>query len=108
VVISTPLLGKCLTAITPSLDAVSSANNSDSDPYFFLHHAQIDRVWWIWQNLDLVNRLYAIDGTLTLLNTPPSRNGTLDDTIWLGVNGEPITIRSAVSTLAGKFCYVYK
>ena len=78
-----------------------------SDPYFFLHHAQIDRTWWIWQNQDLKNRQNAIAGTITILNTPPSRNGTLSDILDLGVNGAPITIGSAMSTLGGEFCYIY-
>lgn len=80
---------------------------SYSDPYFFFHHAQIDRVYWIWQNQDLETRLTSIAGTITILNEPPSRNGTLDDLIDLGVNNGPITIRSAMSTLGGPFCYIY-
>ncbi|KAK5130556.1 hypothetical protein LTR08_001936 [Meristemomyces frigidus] len=80
---------------------------SPGDPYFFLHHAQIDRTYWIWQNQDLANRQNAIAGTITLDNTPASRNTTLDDIIELGVNAPGITIASAMSTLNGPFCYVY-
>ncbi len=29
---------------------------SPGDPAFYLHHAQIDRVYWIWQMLDFENR----------------------------------------------------
>src|ERR1700760_3790820 len=25
--------------------------SSINDPLFFMHHAQIDHIWWIWQNL---------------------------------------------------------
>ena len=68
----------------------------------------IDRVWWTWQNLDLKNRQNSIAGTLTFLNNPPSRNATLDDVLSLGYVGSAnITIKDAVSTLAGPFCYVY-
>jgi len=77
------------------------------DPYFFFHHAQIDRVWWMWQNQDLANRQYQIAGTLTLNNSPPSRNTSLEDVLDLGVNAKGISIRSAMSTLAGEFCYIY-
>ncbi|KAK5165792.1 uncharacterized protein LTR77_008715 [Saxophila tyrrhenica] len=81
---------------------------SPGDPYFFLHHAQIDRTWWIWQNQDLENRQNAIAGTLTLNNNPPSRNTTLDDIIELGVNApKGIKIGDAMSTLDGPFCYIY-
>jgi tyrosinase len=27
------------------------------DPVFFLHHAQVDRLWWIWQQKDPMNRM---------------------------------------------------
>jgi hypothetical protein len=86
--------------ITASLDELLRTSS-------FLHHAQIDRVWWIWQNQDLNTRLTAIGDTITILNQPPSRNGTLDDLIDLGVNGAPITIRSVMSTLGGDLCYTY-
>lgn len=83
--------------------------SSPGDPAFYLHHAQIDRTWWIWQNLNLETRQNAISGTMTLNNSPPSRNGTLDDIIDLGVNTPDggIRIGDAMSTMAGPFCYIY-
>lgn len=81
---------------------------SPGDPYFFLHHAMIDRVYWTWQNQDLAQRQYALGGTITLNNMPPSRDTTLEDTIDLGFVGVPVvTIREASHALAGPFCYVY-
>lgn len=81
---------------------------SPGDPMFFLHHAMIDRTWWTWQNLDLERRLYAVGATVTVNNSPPSRNATLDDAIGLGYVGFPeLTIGGAGSTLGGPFCYVY-
>ncbi|KAH7095915.1 common central domain of tyrosinase-domain-containing protein [Paraphoma chrysanthemicola] len=91
-------------------DAGSDFYNSPSDPYFWFHHAQVDRVWWTWQNQDLEKRRWTIAGTLTFLNQPPTRNATLDDEMtmgeWLGFGN--ITIREAGSSLAGVFCYVYE
>ncbi|EHL01284.1 putative Tyrosinase [Glarea lozoyensis 74030] len=52
---------------------------SPGDPVFWLHHGQIDRVWWIWQNQDIKNRQNAIGGTITLNNSPPSRDAKLED-----------------------------
>jgi tyrosinase len=91
-------------------DAGSDFYNSPSDPYFWFHHAQIDRVWWAWQNQDLENRRFTIAGTLTFQNNPPTRNATLDDVMTMGSYlGFPnITIREASSSLAGPFCYVYE
>ncbi|OAL45941.1 Di-copper centre-containing protein [Pyrenochaeta sp. DS3sAY3a] len=81
---------------------------SPGDPAFFLHHAMIDRTWWTWQNLDLEKRQFALAGTVTVNNNPPSRNATLDDVITLGFVGVPdVTIKQASNTLAGPFCYIY-
>ncbi|KAF1846119.1 Di-copper centre-containing protein [Cucurbitaria berberidis CBS 394.84] len=81
---------------------------SPGDPAFFLHHAMIDRTYWTWQNLDLDKRLYALGGTITVNNSPPSRNATLDDVITLGYVGVPdVTIKEASSTFGGPFCYIY-
>lgn len=80
---------------------------SPGDPAFFLHHAQIDRTWWIWQNQDLANRQNAISGTITLNNTPPSRNGTLDDWLEMGILGTGTEIKNAMFTTGGPFCYIY-
>ncbi|KAG4414580.1 hypothetical protein IFR04_012278 [Cadophora malorum] len=80
---------------------------SPGDPAFWIHHAQIDRTWWIWQNQDIKNRQNAIAGTITLNNSPPSRDGTLQDTITLGVNGPDTTIGAMMSTQAGPLCYIY-
>lgn len=41
---------------------------SPGDPLFWFHHAQVDRIWSIWQALDFKAREYAITGTLTLVN----------------------------------------
>jgi tyrosinase len=39
---------------------------SPSDPIFWLHHAQVDRLWTIWQNLgDPQDRTYQVWGTQT-------------------------------------------
>ncbi|KAJ5899598.1 hypothetical protein N7495_004342 [Penicillium taxi] len=82
---------------------------SPGDPAFWLNHGMIDRVWWIWQNLDWNNRQNAISGTNTFLNQPPSANTTLDDVIDLGYanGGGSIAIRDIMSTTAGPYCYVY-
>jgi tyrosinase len=81
--------------------------SSPGDPMFYLHHAQIDRAWWIWQSLDLKNRQYAIYGTHTNLNQPPSSNMTLDETIDFGFVAKPVTFRDLMNTLSGPYCYVY-
>tara|TARA_R110002003_G_scaffold106_15_gene8840 strand:+ start:13862 stop:14191 length:330 start_codon:yes stop_codon:yes gene_type:complete len=87
-------------------DAVSDYYSSPFDLYLWLHHAQVDRVWWTRQNQDLEKRA----GRLTFYNLPPSRTATLDDEMTMGewLEFRNITIHEAWSSLAGPFCYVYE
>ncbi|PBP21500.1 hypothetical protein BUE80_DR007716 [Diplocarpon rosae] len=90
----------------PGGDAFTSPN----EPAFFLHHAMVDRVWWIWQIQDLPTRLKAVSGTITLKNDPPSRNTTLDDDVGLGLIAPPVKLESLLDTMGGldgNFCYIY-
>lgn len=90
----------------PGRDADASAG----DPAFYVHHGMVDRVWWIWQNMDLKNRQFAISGTSTFMDEPQSANVTLDYLLNVGYangNREPVALRDLMSTTAGPFCYVY-
>lgn len=42
---------------------------SPGDPAFYLHHAQVDRVWTIWQALKPEERLNQVFGTSTAFNS---------------------------------------
>lgn len=46
---------------------------STNDPLFWFHHAQVDRLWSIWQALDFETRELAIAGTVTILNGKTAR-----------------------------------
>lgn len=82
--------------------------SSPNDPIFFLHHAMVDRVWWIWQSLHL-EQARSVAGTITMFNEPPSRNATLDDMIGFEyLDIEATKIRDVLSTLDGTpLCYIY-
>lgn len=94
--------------MTFGLDPGGDLFNSPGDPVFYLHHAQIDRMWWTWQHLDIENRRTAINGTGTFLNDPPSDPTTLDTRIDWGVltNGSR-AMKELMSTTDGPFCYTY-
>ncbi|KAK4156065.1 hypothetical protein C8A00DRAFT_31115 [Chaetomidium leptoderma] len=87
-------------------DPGADAFISSGDPAFFLHHSQVDRVYWIWQMLDLPNRK-TVFGTQTFLDMPPSPEVTLDDLIDISPLAPPIRIGDLMSTVGGPFCYVY-
>ncbi|KAK3689474.1 hypothetical protein B0T22DRAFT_480684 [Podospora appendiculata] len=89
---------------TVALDVYTSPN----DPIFWLHHAQVDRLWAIWQNL-APNRTYQVWGTGTNFNSPPSPNVTLDSLIdFGGVISAPKPIREVVSTIDDVHCFIYE
>ncbi|KAK3396554.1 hypothetical protein B0T20DRAFT_275142 [Sordaria brevicollis] len=82
---------------------------SNGDPAFYLHHGQVDRVWWIWQHLDPANR-HNVSGTHTFLNVipGPSPEVDLDEEMVVHPNMPPVVIRDLMNTLGGEpLCYVY-
>ncbi|KAH9821058.1 hypothetical protein DFH28DRAFT_1050679 [Melampsora americana] len=87
----------------PSIDIFVSPG----EPMFYLHHAMVDKVWWVWQNLNPNERTYVIAGTQTMFNHPPSRESSLDDLIDLGYNAGPIRLRDLMSTIQGPLNYIY-
>ncbi|KAK1969298.1 Di-copper centre-containing protein [Colletotrichum sublineola] len=85
----------------------SDLYSSVVDPTFFLHHAMVDRVYWLWQALHLW-KASDIAGTITLNNRPPSRNTLKNDTLNMGVTAESTTIDNVLNTLGGSpLCYLY-
>ncbi|KZL77858.1 FAD binding domain-containing protein [Colletotrichum tofieldiae] len=85
----------------------SDLYSSVVDPTFFLHHAMVDRVYWLWQALHLWNA-FEIAGTITINNRPASRDALKSDILDLGVNAENRTIDDVLNTIGGSpLCYVY-
>jgi tyrosinase len=52
-----------------------NTDGCETRPIFFLHHVQLDRLWWEWQQEDLANRFAG----KAFNNTGTERLGTLDD-----------------------------
>ncbi|KAI0005742.1 Di-copper centre-containing protein [Xylariaceae sp. FL0662B] len=85
-----------------------------NDPVFYLLHAQIDRLWAIWQGQDLARRTYAIDGNRTFFglaldyapDVPPSL-ATIDDTMDMGLGFKPAVKEGMPMTKNGR-CYIYE
>ncbi|KAI0382509.1 Di-copper centre-containing protein [Hypomontagnella monticulosa] len=88
--------------------------STPNDPVFYLLHAQIDRLWAIWQGQDLENRTYAIDGNRTFLgialdyapNVPRSL-ATIEDVMDMGLGWNPKTKEGMPTTDDGR-CYIYE
>lgn len=81
------------------------------DPSFYIHHANMDRMWSYWQLLDPSTRYKDLGSDIyahkTWQNAPPSPFTSLDDVIEMGYTGPSTTIREMMSTTGGPLCYFY-
>ncbi|PPQ80872.1 hypothetical protein CVT25_001881 [Psilocybe cyanescens] len=60
--------------------------SSPGEPLFFLHHANLDRIWWNWQVMDLDRRLIDMSGNIVSSN--PHENSTQDMDLDTGTGEE--------------------
>jgi len=78
--------------------------SAGADPLFYLHHTNLDRHWWLWQQMDPEKRTYAISG-------PTSVNGTdtvtLDFVMDFPALGANVTIRDVMDSTKEHGCFVY-
>ncbi|PVI06676.1 Di-copper centre-containing protein [Periconia macrospinosa] len=112
---------------TPQMSAIHSSGHfsiwgdpggdvyvSPGEPTFWLHHGQLDRHWWMWQNYleaSLKARTSMYEGGTNWLN-PYSAKGKVTDKQWLSVvaptGQDGLPSNQLFSTIAGPFCYVYQ
>ncbi|KAG9189321.1 tyrosinase [Alternaria panax] len=64
-------------------DPGSDFYTSPGDPYFYLHHSMVDRVWSIWQSQDFANRQQVIAGGTSMMGSGKSQS--LEDNVDLEV-----------------------
>ncbi|KAK1757917.1 putative tyrosinase [Echria macrotheca] len=90
---------------------------SPCDPIFFLHHANLDRVWWSWQKMDLKKRLTDISGPIELMDYGNEKTGnvTLAFPVSMGgpttaadvTVGDLMDIKACGKGGKGVLCYDY-
>ncbi|KAI1845200.1 hypothetical protein JX266_008747 [Neoarthrinium moseri] len=92
-------------AIHNSIGGDMVPSTSPNDPLFFLHHSQVDRLWWIWQQKDPMTRNSDYSGNKYPYDdeTPAS----LADTMTFGGLSTNITVADVMSTIRGGLCYGY-
>ncbi|KAF5646981.1 tyrosinase central domain protein [Fusarium tjaetaba] len=88
---------------------------SPGEPAFWAHHANIDRVWWIWQMRDpevrAANVSTAVNGPITMYDLyEPHKNATIFDLQNLGwvAEAQEVALGELMSTTEGMFCYIYE
>ncbi|KAH9809401.1 hypothetical protein DFH28DRAFT_989827 [Melampsora americana] len=82
-----------------------SSSTAANDPIFFLHHANIDWLWWKWQQADRSNRLFAYGGNRRSRST--RQDATLSDTIGFMGLAPDRTVRSVMDISTSPHCYTY-
>jgi tyrosinase len=91
--------------LSPDMRAFSLINaDLRPDPIFFLHHSNLDRIWYNWQQMDPTTRIGAYGGIASSLTSMPA---SLDDTLSIGGLLEPLPVSSVMETTSGLFCYRY-
>ena len=75
-----------------------------ADPIFFLHHAQLDHLWWLWQQQDL-QRLKEYAGKHMYNSTDDNASGL--DMLQFGGFVEDIPVVRVMNTKNGFLCYQY-
>ncbi|KXS99614.1 hypothetical protein AC578_9898 [Pseudocercospora eumusae] len=91
-------------AIPRGINGVFKSFLAPADPLFWLHHCQLDRVWWIWQR-NQSQRQLAYSGPS--FHATPDRNASLSDTLnFDGLMGD-VAVVDVITTTAGMLCYEY-
>ncbi|WYZ44479.1 hypothetical protein EsH8_VII_000915 [Colletotrichum jinshuiense] len=79
-----------------------------NDPLFFLHHTQVDRLWWLWQNQDLENRTKEYFGSAeNFLEHPHNMGSHPTDVLQMGGLTSNGKVVDYLDTRAGHLCYTY-
>lgn len=98
-------------SLLPMLSSSMETNSERSDPIFWVHHAQIDRLWWRWQMKEPVNRTtIAYEGPTTVdENGWPSLdwNATLQDVFPMYRMADDVSVAELMDTEGEILCYRY-
>ncbi|KAF7533314.1 hypothetical protein G7054_g7197 [Neopestalotiopsis clavispora] len=83
---------------------MSFVSISPGDPVFFMHHGFVDHSYVLWQNADLTNRLYQVNGC-----TDSACSAQLTTDYVLSSQGlrPDVTVNDVLDTQGGYLCYVY-
>jgi tyrosinase len=73
------------------------------DPVFFLHHAQLDRLWWTWQALHEENRLDYIG----VASHHSKEKASVTDLLLMGGLAPDIAVSQVLTTRGDLLCYKY-
>ena len=73
------------------------------DPVFFLHHAQLDRIWWRWQAIRPARKL-EYEGAAS---HGSEKMADVTDELDMGVLAPMIPVSDVLDAASGTLCYTY-
>ncbi|KAK0620103.1 monooxygenase [Immersiella caudata] len=77
-------------------------SSSPNDPLFFLHHTQVDRLWWLWQQQNPSKRTMEYNGMRF-----DGSAATLDDLLPVLGLGADLPVRDFMDVSTDNLCYKY-
>ncbi|GAD93058.1 conserved hypothetical protein [Paecilomyces variotii No. 5] len=77
-----------------------------NDPVFFLHHGQVDRVWWIWQQRHHRDGKF-LGGYDGISRNDSTVSAQLTDMLDFGDFAPDVSVNDVINTQAGILCYRY-
>jgi tyrosinase len=84
-----------------------SSMSAANEPLFWLHHGQIDRLWWKWQSENPKGREREYQGVSFNTTEGRERKGTLSDLLEFGGLWGDIEVSRVMETRGELLCYTY-
>jgi len=78
--------------------------SAPNDPVFYLHHTQLDRLWYLWQLEQPGKRFLEYEGISFRNSTQP---GSLDDSLSSNGLAPEVLVSDVMRTDSGYICYRY-
>ncbi|KAF9895128.1 hypothetical protein FE257_000030 [Aspergillus nanangensis] len=88
------------------LGQAGNAYNSPGEPLFYLHHGNLDRIFWEWQQQDLATRLRQVGGPVAPFDYG-GVNVTLDFEVDIGELSGRVPLSQLMDIKGGFLCYEY-
>ncbi|CAE6513348.1 unnamed protein product [Rhizoctonia solani] len=99
---------------TVNCPAQRTATFSANEPVFHLHHGNVDRLWWLWQEKSSINKNAfhggSVQNTSSLNIFPNGQAPWLNKTTPLPSAGlwPTYTIEQTMDTRSWPWCYIYE
>lgn len=78
---------------------------ASKDPIFYVHHAQLDHLWWQWQQEDIDRRLVEYSGKH--MHNSTAHDASIQSLLVYGGFTDDIPVSEVMNTEGGRLCYRY-